>query len=118
MKKEFDHIGLITEEKKSDENWVEATRVWVTNPKDHPLNVEWLRFEPDSPVTGPVRDEAHVSYRVDDIEEASKGMKVLLEPYEVGGFLKVGFYQYKDGAVVEFMQYLSDENEWFGKKTE
>ncbi len=52
---EFDHVGMPTEEKKSNENWVEATRVWVTNPKEHPFSVEWLRYEPDSPAPGPLR---------------------------------------------------------------
>ena len=50
---EFSHIGLITTEPKPGEVFVEATRVWVTNFVDHPLKIEWLRFEPDSPVTGP-----------------------------------------------------------------
>ena len=46
--------------------------------------MEWLRFEPDSPVTGPVRDQPHVAYRVKSIAEASRGLKVLLEPFDVG----------------------------------
>ena len=46
-------------------------------------------------------------------EEAAGKMKVLLEPFEVGGFLRVGFYQTDDGAVVELMEYLGDETEWF-----
>ena len=58
---EFEHIGLITNEKKSGEDWVEATRVWVTNTKEHPFHVEWLRYEPDSPGTGPVREKSHVA---------------------------------------------------------
>jgi hypothetical protein len=110
----FDHIGLITDTKKDDEDWVESSRVWVTSPVKHPFNVEWLRYEPDSPIEGPVRDLPHVAFRVDSIETASAGMKVLLEPFEVGGFVRVGFYQADDGAVVEFMEYLGDENTWFG----
>ena len=109
----FDHVGLITDDKKGNENWVETTRVWVTNPKDHPFHVEWLRFEPDSPVKGAVRTRPHIAYRVKKIEEASKGLKVLLEPFEAGDFLRVGFYEYDDGAVVELMEYSGDENEWF-----
>lgn len=109
----FDHIGIVTKEKKADENWVEATRVWVTNPNDHPLSVEWLRFEPDSPVTGPLREGPHIAYEVESVDEASKGMKVLLEPFEVGGFTRVGFFLSDDGAVVEFMEYLKDSKEWF-----
>ena len=109
----FDHIGMVTTEKKSNENWVEATRVWVTNPKEHPFSIEWLRYAEDSPVTGPLREQAHVSYRVENLDKAAEGMKVLLEPFEVGGFIRVGFYQTEDDAVVELMEYLGDENEWF-----
>jgi len=101
---QFDHIGIVTTEKKSDEMYVAATKVWVTDFQNHPFHVEWLRFEPDSPVTGPVRTGPHVAYRVDDIRAASKGMKVLLEPFDAG-IAMVGFFQTDDGAVVEFMQY-------------
>ncbi len=114
---EFDHVGLITEKKKDNEDWVEDTRVWVTNPKDHPFHVEWLRWEPDTSVKGPVKNEPHIAYRVKSIAEASKGLKVLLEPFEVGGFLRVGFYEYKDGTVIELMEYLKGDNQWFGKET-
>ena len=81
-----------------------AERVWVADFQKHPYRVEWLRYEPDSPVTGPVRDVPHVAYRVDDIQAAAEGMKVLLEPFDVG-FAVVGFYQADDGAVTEFMKY-------------
>jgi hypothetical protein len=112
---EFEHIGLVTTEKKAGEDWVESTRVWVTNPKEHPFHVEWLRYEADSPVTGPVREKAHVAYRVDNLAEAAMGLKVLLEPFEVGGFARVGFYETPDGAVVELMEYLRGSGEWFDK---
>jgi hypothetical protein len=110
----FDHVGVVTDEPKPDESWVEATRVWVTSPRAHPYNVEWLRFEPDSPVTGPLRTQPHVAYRVDDVHEAVKGHEVLLEPFDVGGgFLTVAFVDV-GGAIVEFMQYANpDEEGWF-----
>jgi hypothetical protein len=101
---EFDHIGMVTTEKKADEMFVAATRVWVTDFQKHPHHIEWLRFEPDSPVTGKVRELPHVAYRVDSIQEASRGMKVLIEPFDAG-IATVGFYETADGAVVEFMEY-------------
>ena len=101
---QFDHVGIVTTEKKADEMYVPATKVWVTLFQTHPYRVEWLRFEPDSPVTGPVRDMPHVAYRVDSIQEAAQGLKVLLEPFDAG-IAVVGFYQTADGAVVEFMEY-------------
>ena len=101
---EFDHIGLITEQRHQGEIFVEATRVWVTDPKNHPYSIEWLRFEPDSSVTGLVRTKPHIAFRVDNIDKASHGLKVLLEPFDVG-FAMVGFYQSEDNAVIELMQY-------------
>ena len=107
---EFDHVGLITEEKKAEEIRVEKTMVWVTDYKKHPYKIEWLRFSEDSPVKGPVREKAHIAFRVKDLKEASKGMKVLLEPFDVG-FAVVGFYESEDGAVIELMQYKSNTEE-------
>ena len=110
----FDHVGLITDERKEGESWVEATRVWVTSPRAHACNIEWLRFEPDSPVTGPLRTQPHVAYRVADVHKAIRGHSILAEPFDVGnGFLMVAFVDV-DGAVVEFMQYANPNEEgWF-----
>lgn len=101
---QFDHIGIVTTEKKAHETFVPATRVWITDFQRHPYRVEWLRFEPDSPVTGPVRELPHVAYRVDDIRAAAEGLQVLLEPFDAG-MAVVGFYQTPDGAVIELMKY-------------
>jgi hypothetical protein len=111
----FDHIGLITDEQRPGETWVEATRVWVTSPRAHGCNIEWLRFEPDSPVTGPLRTEPHVAYRVPDVRAAVEGHELLAGPFDPSqkGFVEVAFVLV-DGAVVELMQYRDpDEEGWF-----
>ena len=101
---QFEHIGIVTDRKMPNARWVPATRVWVTDFTNHPYRVEWLRFEPDTPVPEPVRTMPHVAYRVDDIQAAAEGMKILLEPFDAGPRI-VGFYQAEDGAVVEFINY-------------
>ena len=110
----FDHVGVPTTEKRDHESWVEATRVWVTNPRAHPCNVEWLRYEPDSPVTGPLRTDPHVAYRVRDVDEAVRGKEILLEPFQIGqGFARVAFVVI-EGLTVEYMEYADpDEEGWF-----
>jgi len=102
---EFSHVGMITDQPKEGEVFVEATRVWITDFVKHPFHVEWLRFESDSPVTGPVRSRPHVAYRVASIEQAARGMEVLLAPFRPLEGLRVGFYASRDGAVIEFMEY-------------
>ena len=102
---------------KDGESFVAATRVWVTNPRAGGFNIEWLRFEPDTPVTGPLRTSPHVAYRVDDLAAALEGHTVLAEPFDPTGrgddFLRVAFVEV-DGAVVELMQYGDpDESGWF-----
>jgi hypothetical protein len=105
---QFSHVGLVTDEPREGEVFVEATRVWITNFIRHPFHIEWLRFEPDSPVTGPVREQPHVAYRVDSIADAAAGMRVLLEPFEPLPGLRVGFYRSADGAVIELMEYADE----------
>jgi len=108
---------VVTDEPKEGESFVAATRVWVTNPRANGFNVEWLRFEPDSPVAGLLRTAPHVAYRVDDIAAAIEGHIVLAEPFDPTGrgddFLRAAFVEV-DGAVIELMQYGDpDETGWF-----
>jgi hypothetical protein len=107
--RQFHHIGLPTHESHPGEYFVEDTKVWVTDPRKHPYKVEYLRFEPDSPVTGPVRDLPHVAYRVDDIEAELRGEQVLIEPFNPSPNFTVAFVL-KDGAVIEFMKFEKDSD--------
>ena len=97
-------MGLPTHQKQPGEVYVPETKVWVTKPNDHPYRVEFLRFEPDSPVTGPVRDLPHIAFQVDSVADAIKNEQVLLGPFEAIPGLHVAFVL-KDGAVFEFMQF-------------
>jgi len=102
--RQFHHIGMPTDERQPGEYYVEDTKVWVTDPRKHPNRVEYLRFEPDSPVSGPVRDLPHVAYRVDDIQAELRGEQVLIEPFSPSPGFTVAFVL-KDGAVIEFMAF-------------
>lgn len=114
--REFDHIGIPTDDKQPNEMYVPDTKVWVTDPLAHPYRVEYLRFEPDSPVTGPVRDLPHIAFRIDNLDEAIEGEEILLGPFEPTDTLRVAFIL-KDGAVFEFME-SSEPGHWFRGKEE
>ena len=100
----FDHIGLTTDEKKPDEFFYAPNKVWITDSERHPFKIEWLRYESDSPVQGKVRTQAHVAYRVDSIDKAAVGMRLLLGPMIVDERKRVAFYETGDGAVIELME--------------
>lgn len=100
----FHHMGLPTSEKQENEVYVEASKLWVTEPENHPYKVEFLRYETDSPVTGPVRDLPHIAYVTDNLQRQIEGKKVLLGPFTPLEGLEVVFIE-EDGAVIEYMQF-------------
>ncbi|KQU85635.1 hypothetical protein ASD00_32100 [Ensifer sp. Root31] len=111
----FDHIGLITDQEQPDETWVEENRLWITNPRQHPYHVEFLRYAEDSPAPLALRTKPHVAYRTTDIEAAIEGHKVVQPPFDPSGvgFVKVAFIEVGD-ALIEFMQYRDPhEAGWF-----
>jgi hypothetical protein len=107
---QYHHTGVVTDQKQSGEVYVEATKVWVTNPEDHPYRIEFLRFEADTPVEPPVRDHCHVAYTVDDLEAAIEGKDVLLGPFDALGGLRVVFIM-EDGALIEYMHFSEGRTE-------
>jgi hypothetical protein len=111
---QYDHLGIPTTQKHEHEIWVEASRVWVTDAHLNPFGIEWLRFEPDSPVHGPLREKPHLSFRVESreqIAELSRGMKVLLEPFDAG-FCVAGFYEPEEGVILELVWYYDEMTTW------
>jgi len=104
--RQFHHVGIPTDEEQPGEVYVEDTRVWVTDPMEHPYRVEFLRFEPDSPVTGPLRELPHLAFKTDDVQREIVGKQIILEPFEPMEGLTVAFIL-EDGAVFEYMQWAS-----------
>ncbi len=101
----FDHMGIPTQVPQPGERLVQATKTWVTDPKLHPFQVEWLRYQEGSPVPPILKNSPHIAFRVDDIAKESAGLEVILPPFpSVAGHV-VGFYKTPDGAIVELMVY-------------
>ena len=107
----FDHVGITTTMPQPDENWVEQSRVWVTNPRNHPEHIEFLRYAEGTTVPDAVRNNPHIAFRVDDLGPHIEGQEILIPPFIVGDFLEVVFIR-KHNTVFEYMHYLKEG--WFG----
>ena len=109
----FDHIGIVTTPEAAARAGSRPRASGWPSPRDHPYNVEFLRFAPDTRL----RDRSApspVAYRVDDLEQA-RGHEIVLEPFDASGtgFASVAFVQIS-GALVELMQYANPNEEgWF-----
>jgi hypothetical protein len=108
----FHHVGLRALDPQPNEDFVVLTRVWVTDPRFHPNKIEYLRYEPESPLPEEFKNSPHIAYKVDDLNEHIAGKDVLLL-FEVGEppFAKVAFVR-EDGAYVEYMQFKPGRT-WF-----
>lgn len=114
----FDHVGVPTDDKQPHEDWVESTRVWVTNPRENKYRIEYLRFEPDTPCKWEVVNLPHIAYRVkaQDFPKLLQGAEILIEPTDVDENCRMAYVK-KNGMPVEYMVF-KDPDVWFGKRYE
>lgn len=78
--------------------------MYCTDHESNPFGVQWMRFEPDSPLPEIVKAVPHVAFEVDDLEDALEGQEVLIEPNSPSEGVLVAFVVC-DGAPVEFLAF-------------
>ena len=76
----------------------------VSDHKANPFGIQWQRYWPDAPYPELVKTIPHIAFEVDDIQQALKGHKVIIEPNSPSEGLIVAFIEV-DGAPVELMEY-------------
>ena len=90
----FHHIGIPTTERRPDERHLPQLGMHVSGYEGSLYGVEWMRFDPDSPLPALVKTVAHVAFRVDDLESELEGQEVLI----VHNRAPVEFLEISDGA--------------------
>lgn len=99
----YHHIGIPTEIPRENETYLDEYKVHVSGYKESPYGVEWMRFEPDSPLPELVKTLPHVAFEVDDLEAAIRGKEVLIHPNSPSEGITVAFIV-DNGAPIEFIQ--------------
>jgi hypothetical protein len=110
--KEFHHVGLRAMEPQPNEDYIPLTRVYVTDPRQHPNKIEYLRYEPETHLPEDFKNSPHIAYRVEDIRPHIAGKDVVLL-FEVGEppFAKVAFTR-EEGVYYEYMEFKPGR-QWF-----
>ncbi len=101
----YHHLGIPTTIPRRGEVYLEPFRVHCTDHESNPYGIQWMRYEPDSPLPDLVKTVPHVAFEVDDLRAALAGHEILIEPNSPSEGVLVAFIV-QDGAPVEFLQFL------------
>lgn len=96
------HFGIPVAEKPADAAYIEPLKVSVTDYSKSANKIEFLYFEPDSPMHQLIQSRAHVAYDVPDLAVAVEGARILLEPLDCGDMI-IAFVE-EEGIAVELIQ--------------
>lgn len=100
---QFLHFGVPTTEKKPNTVFIEGLGVHVTDPSADPFQIEWLRFEPNSPMHEAVKTKSHVAYKVDDLDAVLKDKKIICDVFSPAPGKRLAFIDF-NGAVIELFE--------------
>jgi hypothetical protein len=100
----YHHIGIPTQKPRDGEEYLARYGMYVSGYEESDYGVEWLRFEPDSPLPELVKTVPHVAFEVDDLQAELAGRDVLIEPDSPSQGVTVAFVV-ENGAPIEFLQY-------------
>ncbi len=85
------------------ERYLEEYRVYHSGYENSAFGIEWMRYEEGCTLPDIVKTVPHVAFQVDNIWEAIKGRKVIIEPNSPSDGNIVAFVE-ENGAPIEFIQ--------------
>ena len=99
----YHHIGIPTKVSIKGEKYLPKYKVYHYGYEDSEFGIEWMRYEKDCELPEIVKTLPHVAFEVDDIFDAIKGKKVIIEPNSPSDDIIVAFIE-ENGAPIEFIQ--------------
>lgn len=104
----YHHMGIPTQEKKPGERYLPEFGMYVSGYEESPYNIEWMRFETNSPLPDLVQTIPHIAFEVTDLEKELVGKNVIIPPNAPSDGVRVAFIE-DHGTPVEFIQYIQSK---------
>ena len=108
LKYRYHHLGIPTKNPIAGEVYLKDYKFYHYGFEKSDFGIEWMRFEKDCDLPEIVKTVPHVAFEVDDIYEALKGRKVIIEPNSPSEGNIVAFIE-EDGAPIEFIQIIKKD---------
>jgi len=100
----YHHMGIPTDTPRTGEVYLEEYGMHVSGFDTSPFGVEWMRFEPGSPVSELIRTVPHIAFEVDDLEAALEGKELIGERSSPMAGVKVAMILH-NGMPVELLEF-------------
>ena len=100
----YHHLGIPTNIPRPDEIYLEQFKLYVSGFSTSPYGIEWMRFEPDSPVDELIKTVPHLAFEVDDLDAAIVGRHLLTAPNSPSEGARVAMIIH-NGAPIELIEF-------------
>lgn len=108
----FHHLGIPTTDVRQGERYSPLFDMYTSDSDCESMRIQWHRFGPASSLHPIIKSHPHVAFKVDDLERAVAGMRLLLGPYEPIEDYRVAIIE-DHGQPIEFVQStLTDDEIW------
>jgi hypothetical protein len=99
----YHHIGIPVDDEVEGMVHIEHLKIHATDHESNPFGIQWMKYDPECPIPELVRTVAHVAFEVENLREALRGKKVIIEPNVPSPGVLVAFIE-EAGAPVELLQ--------------
>jgi hypothetical protein len=78
--------------------------MYVSGFETSPYGVEWMRFEPDCPISDTIKRMPHIAFEVDDLDDAIIGQTLLGEISSPSEGVRVAMIL-ENGMAIELLEF-------------
>jgi hypothetical protein len=100
----YHHMGIPTETQRPGDVYLEEYGLYVSGFDTSPYGVEWMRFEPGSPISELIRTVPHIAFTVDNLDHALEGKELIGDPSSPMPGIKVAMILH-NGMPVELLEF-------------
>ena len=102
----YHHLGIPASTVFQNENYLAKYKFFVSGFETSPFGIEWMRFEPDSPVSELIKKVPHIAFEVDDLDHelSERNLNGLLPPESPGEGIRAAMIIH-NGAPVELIEF-------------
>lgn len=104
----YHHVGIPSTVIRAGETHLRQFGLFVVGFSTSPYGIEWMRFEPGSPIHELIRTVPHVAFEVDDLDAALEGQTVIHSPGSPSEGLRSAMIVH-NGAPVELISFRAKE---------